>query len=569
MRETYHKADLCVIGGGMAGVLCAIAAARKNIKVVLMHDRPVFGGNASSEIRVPIGGAYGRDNRETGILEEICLENFYRNPSSNYFVWDSVLFDKVYSEPNIKPIMNCSCIKAETSGSEIVSVTGWQLTTETYHTVNAKYFADCSGDGILAPLTGAQFRMGREAKSEYNETIPPDVADSCTMGMSCTFQIRETESYKEFIPPKWAHVYKNDDDLPDCRHNLNHHLWWIELGGDKDCIHDTEELKLELLKIAFGVWDHFKNQGEHGYENWELEWIEFLPGKRESRRYKGHYVINQRDVEAGGNFEDVVAYAGWSMDDHYPDGFYHFDGHPTVHHPAPSPWGIPLRSLCSIDFDNLFFAGRNISATHAAFSSCRVIATCAMMGQAVGTAVSMLVNDNIDISELNINKLQQLLMYDDCYLPNIKREVSPLINKAVINYPVVCNGYDRKNENLWIGNKGDYIEFVFNEPQYINELRIIFDSDLNRNYVEWLDRSFQQMPHIYPLGETRFRLPETLIKKFKIVVCNEKNEVSEKSYENHLRFVKIEVNQSVKFIRLIPEETWGADGFRIFSVEPV
>ena len=126
-----------------------------------------------------------------------------------------------------------------------------------------------------------------------------------------------------------------------------------------------------------------------------------------------------------------------------------------------------------------------------------------------------------------------------------------------------------KNENLWIGNKGDYIEFVFNEPQYINELRIIFDSDLNRNYVEWLDRNFQQMPHIYPLGETRFRLPETLIKKFKIEVCNENNEVSEKSYENHLRFVKIEVNQSVKFIRLIPEETWGADSFRIFSVEPI
>ena len=569
MREAYHEVDLCVIGGGMAGVLCAIAAARKNIKVALMHDRPVFGGNASSEIRVPIGGAYGRDHRETGILEEICLENFYRNPSSNYFVWDSVLFDKVYSEPNIKPIMNCSCIKAQTSGSKIVSVTGWQLTTETYHTVNAKYFADCSGDGILAPLTGAQFRMGREAKSEYNETIPPDVADSCTMGMSCTFQIRETESYKEFIPPKWAYVYKNDEDLPDCRHNLDHHLWWIELGGNRDSIHDTEELKFELLKIAFGVWDHFKNQGDHGYENWDLEWIEFLPGKRESRRYKGNYVINQRDVEAGGKFEDVVAYAGWSMDDHFPDGFYHFDGHPTTHYPAPSPWGIPLRSWYSIDFDNLFFAGRNISATHAAFSSCRVIATCAMMGQAVGTTVSMLVNENIDISELNINKLQQLLMYDDCYLPNIIREVSPLINKASINYPVVCNGFDRKNENLWIGNKGDYIEFVFHEPQYIKELRIIFDSDLNRNYVECLNRNFQQMPHIYPLGETRFRLPETLIKKFKIEVCNENNEVSEKSYENHLRFVTIEVNQTAKWIRLIPEETWGADSFRIFSVEPI
>ena len=279
----------------MAGILCAIAAARKDIKVVLMHDRPVFGGNASGEIRVPIGGAYGKNNRETGILEEICLENFYRNPSSNYHIWDSILFEKVYTEPNITPLMNCSCMKAETSANAILSVTGWQLTTETYHTVKAKYFADCSGDGILAPLTGAEFRMGREAKSEYNETIPPDVADNCTMGMSCTFQIRETSSPKPFIAPKWAHIYATDDDLPDCRHSLEHHLWWIELGGENDCIHDTEELKFELLKIAFGVWDHFKNHGDHGFENWELDWIEFLPGKRESRRYIGDYVITQND----------------------------------------------------------------------------------------------------------------------------------------------------------------------------------------------------------------------------------------------------------------------------------
>ena len=568
MREKIHNVDLCVVGGGMAGILCAISAARKGIKVALMHDRPVFGGNASGEIRVPIGGAYGRNNRETGILEEICLENFYRNPSSNYSVWDSILFDKVYSEENIIPLMNCTCIDAETKDNQIVSVTGWQLTTETHHIVNAKYYADCSGDGILAPLTGAEFRMGREAKSEYNETIPPDVADSCTMGMSCTFQIRETESPKPFIPPKWAYVY-DDEDLPDCRHNLIHHLWWIELGGEHDGIHDTEELKFELLKIAFGIWDHFKNRGEHGYDNWEIDWIEFLPGKRESRRYIGDYVITQHDVEAGGKFDDVVAYAGWSMDDHFPQGFYYRGGHPTTHHPAPSPWGIPMRSLHSKDFENLFFAGRNISATHAAFSSCRVIATCAMMGQAVGTAVASMVHNNTDFAGLDINNLQQTLLYDDCYLPYVDRKVSSLLDNAKVNHPVVCNGHDRCDENLWIGGDGDFIDITFDEEKFVRELRIIFDSDLNRNFVEWLNRSFQQMPHIYPLGEDRFHLPETLIKEFTVEYYDKDGTVTTVDYENHLRFVQIPLSKNVTRIKLIPKSTWGCKDFRIFSVEPI
>lgn len=569
MRDKQHNVDLCVVGGGMAGILCALSAARKGVKVALMHDRPVFGGNASGEIRVPIGGAYGRNNRETGILEEICLENFYRNPSSNYSVWDSILFDKVYSEPDIIPIMNCSCMKAQTLGNHIVSVTGWQLTTETYHTVNAKYFADCSGDGILAPLTGAEFRMGREGKNEFNETIPPDQADSCTMGMSCTFQIKETNSPKPFIPPKWAYVYETDDDLPNDRHSLEHHLWWIELGGEQDCIHDTEDLKFELLKIAFGVWDHFKNKGDHGFENWEMDWIEFLPGKRESRRYIGDHVITQTDVENGGNFEDVVAYAGWSMDDHFPKGFYHRGSHPTIHHPAPSPWGIPLRSLHSKNFENLFFAGRNISATHAAFSSCRVIATCAMMGQAVGTAVALMVKNNTNFKELNIKELQQTLLSDDCFLTYVERKTSPLLSRATVNHPVVCNGRDRCDENLWIGKPGEYIEFTFNSPQFVRKLRVIFDSCLNRHFVTGFNRSFQQMPHIYPLGEDRFRLPETLIKDFTVEYEKPDGTIIKTPYQNHQRFVQIPISETVVSIRLIPTSTWGCENFRIFSVEPM
>lgn len=575
MKNLRHDADLCVIGGGMAGILCAIAAARKGVRVVLMHDRPVFGGNASGEIRVPIGGAYGKNNRETGILEEICLENFYRNPTSNYHIWDSILFEKVYTEPNITPLMNCSCLKAETNEKSIVSVTGWQLTTETYHTVYAKYYTDCSGDGILAPLTCAEYRMGREAKSEYNETIPPDVADTCTMGMSCTFQIRETDSPKPFIAPKWAYTYSSDEDLPDCRHfcngrySLAEHLWWIELGGDADCIHDTEDLKFELLKIAFGVWDHFKNQGNHGYENWEMDWIEFLPGKRESRRYVGDHVLTQHDVEAGGRFPDVVAYAGWSMDDHFPQGFYYREGHPTTHHPAPSPWGIPLRSLHSKDFENLFFAGRNISATHAAISSCRVIATCAMMGQAVGTAVAQMINEGISYREIDIEKLQQTLLYDDCYLPYVERNNRSLFAVADVNHEIVRNGRERGDENLWIGKEGDCVEYRFHAPQFVKELRLVFDSDLNRHFVEWLNRSFQQMPHIYPLGENRFRLPETLIREYQLEICDDKGIVSLETHENHLRFSTVAINKMVSSIKFIPRSTWGCEDFRLFCVEPI
>lgn len=157
-----HLADLCVIGGGLAGMCAAISAARRGIRVVLMHDRPVLGGNASSEIRMWIRGANGEDVRETGLVEEIALENCYRNPNMNFSIWDSILYEKVMLEENIKLLLNCSCLDAQMKGREISTVTGWQLTTQTYHRVQAKIFADCSGDSILAPLTGAAYRMGRE-----------------------------------------------------------------------------------------------------------------------------------------------------------------------------------------------------------------------------------------------------------------------------------------------------------------------------------------------------------------------------------------------------------------------
>ena len=164
LKSIYHKVDLCVVGGGLAGMCAAVAAARHGIKVALMHDRPVYGGNASSEIRMWVCGAHGKNNRETGIIEEIALETLYRNPYRRYPMWDAILFELINNEKNITPILNCSCNDIEMDGSKIKKVIGWQTTTQCYHIIEAKLFADCSGDSILAPLSGAEYRWGRESR---------------------------------------------------------------------------------------------------------------------------------------------------------------------------------------------------------------------------------------------------------------------------------------------------------------------------------------------------------------------------------------------------------------------
>ncbi|MBM3211985.1 FAD-dependent oxidoreductase, partial [Candidatus Poribacteria bacterium] len=513
MRQRNHKVDFCVIGGGLAGMCAAISAARHGAKVLLLQDRPVLGGNASSEIRMWVGGAHGKNNRETGILEEIMLENLYRNPHRNYSIWDSILYEKVKFEDNITMLLNCSANDLEMDKNQIRKVKGWQLTSETWHNVEASLFADCSGDSILAPLSCAEFRIGRESASEFNEDIEPPEADKKTMGMSCLIQARETDKPQPFIPPTWANKYLTDDDLPYRGHDIrNSNFWWIELGGEQDSIHDTEDIRDELLKVAFGIWDHIKNHGAHKADNWVLEWVGFLPGKRESRRYLGDHIITQNDVRAGGRFEDIVAYGGWSMDDHHPGGI-RWKGQPTIFHPAPSPYGIPYRSLYSKNISNLLFAGRNISATHAALSSTRVMATCAVIGQAVGTAASMAIQHGLTprgVYKERIYELQQTLMDDDCYLPWKTRGISELTKSARLtaaegNPEPIRNGIDRpvgENSNCWTGKLSSWICYSFNEPQEIKEFRFVFDSDLNRSRLN--------MPCNFPLNMELFAVPESI-----------------------------------------------------------
>jgi len=572
MRTIKHNVDLCVVGGGLAGMCAAISAARHGIKVLLMHDRPVLGGNASSEIRMWVCGARGPDKKETGIIEEIMLENLYRNPNAVYSIWDSILYEKVRFEENITMLLNCSCLDAQMEGNNIKSIKGWQLTTETWHIVEAKLFADCSGDSILAPLTGAEFRIGREASSEYNESIEPEVADKKTMGLSCLLQARETDRPQKFIPPSWAYKYLTDDELPQRGHLIkNTNFWWIEIGGENDSIHDTEELRDELLKIVFGVWDHIKNHGDHGAENWILDWVGFLPGKRESRRYIGDYVLTQNDVQAEGRFEDIIAYGGWPMDDHNPAGF-RYPGPPNINHYAPSPYGIPYRCLYSKNIGNLFFAGRNISTTHAALSSTRVMATCALLGQAVGTAASIAVKNNLTprgVYNEKIEELKQTLMDDDCYLPFNKRKIPELSANAQLSASdgdpsCLRNGFDRPvegNSNMWIGKKNSYVEYSFDGLKNVSKVRLVFDSDLNRKG--------QNMPCYYSLDQEPYKVPEVMVKDFRIDIKDANGNwiTCKKVVNNYQRLVKLDLSVEATAVRFIPEETWGSEEVHVFSFD--
>ena len=561
MRYVEHNVDVCVVGGGMAGVCAAIASARTGAKTLLMQDRPVLGGNASSEIRMQVDGARGKNTREAGIIEEIELENYYRNTSLAYPVWDSVLYEKVRFEENMTLLLNCTCQTAEMGeDGRILSVRGWTLNAETYHTVHAKFFIDCSGDSILAPLSGAKFAMGREGRDEFGEPIAPEVADTKTMGMSCLLMARETDRPQPYIKPEWAYTFETDADLPLAGHSVSTNFWWIELGGMGDAIHDTDEVRDELLKISFGVWDHMKNKGNHGCENWILEWVGFLPGKRESRRYRGEHIVTQHDVEAGGPFEDVIAVAGWTMDDHFPQGFYYREGHPTIYHPAPSPWGIPYRAIYSVNVPNLYFAGRNISVTHTALSSSRVAATCGVLGQAAGTAAALAVKTGCtDPRELDVKLLQDTLQWDDSWLPSVPRALSQATLSAKTDFPALRDGNDR--ENATAVELGQCVSYTWDAPVDLSCVRVIFDS--------FFDRPYNNLPAYFPLVQDKFKLPESLTKSYRIEVQKENGEwvVIADVATNRKRCVKHDIGFACTALRVIPTATWGADTANIFSLD--
>lgn len=506
MKVTHHRlsADVVIAGGGMAGTCAAIAAARNGAQVILVQNRPVLGGNASSEVRMHMVGANCSgarrdiDSRESGIIEELRLEEAVRNPQRSFHVWDLLLYEWVRRERRIALLLNTEVYGVRMDGERIVEAHASRGSTEDAFVLEAPIFVDATGDGRLGYEAGALYRVGREGRDEYGESLAVPVSDNKVLGSTILFTARKHDRPMPFQPPPWARRFERCEDLPHRKHEpYEYGFWWLEWGGHLDTIKENERIRDELLAIALGIWDHIKNRGDHGADNWALEWVGAIPGKRESRRFLGDYVLHQRDLQEPTPFFDEVAYGGWFIDTHPPEGIDSPD-RPCTQHYLRELFGIPLRCLYSRNVSNLFMAGRNISATHIAFASTRVMATCAVMGQAVGTAAARCAARGLTPRELvyssDLAVVQQQLLKDDAYLLHqVNQDPADLARQASVQasseVPTgeaanVVNGVarmTRSGQNRWISAPSGgpaWLELRFPQPTDVREIHLTFDTNL-------------------------------------------------------------------------------------------
>lgn len=507
MTQVKLECDVFVAGGGLAGVCAAVAAARNGAKVVLVQDRSRLGGNSSSEVKMHVVGANthkGRPGwREGGLIEEIRLDDAVNNPQRCWELWDLLLYDKVLSERNITLIMDSVLFAAETKDQRIERAFIRCDKTEHLYEVKAHVYCDCTGDSRLGLEAGAELRYGREPRSEFNEPLAPETPDQETLGSSILFTSRKHDRPMPFTPPKWARQVTKEQLLHRPTGSWEYGYWWIEWGGKLNTINDNERIRFELLSIVLGVWDYIKNSGAHPTSaNWALDWVGMMPGKRESRRLVGDHILTQFDLMGlNGDFDDAVAIGGWPMDDHPPGGFDRADLPPAVQVKTPI-YNIPLRSLYSRTVGNLLMAGRNISASHVAFTSTRVMATCAVMGQATGTAAAFCVRHGLLPRQLasdegRVRELQRTLLRDDQTI-NHRRNDDPadLARQAHITASSEAEGAPAANVldgfvrdepggavHRWsgeIGPDGAWIELAWDAPQTLRRVQITFDTGFPR-----------------------------------------------------------------------------------------
>ena len=505
-KKRRIETDVAVIGGGMAGICAAIAAARNGAKVVLIQNRSRLGGNASSEIRMHISGSTALKQvwRETGILEEILLDDAVLNQQNAYPMFDFVMYDKVTAEPNITLLLDTALFDAKAKGRKVESITAFCSQTEEIYEITAKHFADCTGDGTLAALVGAEYMRGREAESKWNESLAFPAADEKGMGNSLLFMADNFGKPMPFVAPKWARKFEYEDFRHRGVSSFEYGYWWIELGGEYDIVGDGQKLHRELLAILFGVWDYIKNSGNHPEsENWALTWVGMVQGKRESRRIAGDLIMTQRDVQIPQEYADGVAYGGWSLDDHPPAGMDDTSLKPARQVPLKGPYPIPLRSLYSKDFDNLWLAGRNISVSHVALSSTRVMATCATLGQAVGTAMQYAVAKKMTGREIvgsgpDIEALRQTLLRQDQSILNVTnqdkkdlaRNATATASEEEAGHKAesVLDGINRDikdgKSHQWRARAGSgkepWIALKWKSPVKVSQVEFTFDTGLHR-----------------------------------------------------------------------------------------
>jgi len=432
LEQVRRLADLVIVGGGLAGTCCAITAARQGLDVVLVQDRPILGGNSSSEVRLWVLGAtshMGNNNRwarEGGVIDEILVENMWRNAEGNPVLFDSILLELVERETRITLLLNTSVHEVEMRDPETIArAHAFCSQNETTYHLEAPLFVDASGDGILGFLSGAEFRMGAEAASEFDEPLGPSEPGQELLGHSLYFYSRDTGRPVRFVPPAFA--LDDITRIPRFRElrvaDSGCRLWWLEYGGNLDTVHQTEEIKWELWRVAYGVWNYIKNSGEFAdAANLTLEWMGTIPGKRESRRFMGDFILTQKDLVEQRLHADAVSFGGWAIDLHPADGIYSSQPGCTQWH-AKGVYQIPFRTMYSRNITNLFLTGRLISASHIAFGSTRVMATCAHNGQAVGVAAARCTRGHLlprDLLEVrHMNNLQQTLLRTGQHIPGV------------------------------------------------------------------------------------------------------------------------------------------------------
>jgi hypothetical protein len=444
--ETIHRSfDVVVVGGGISGTCAAISAARNGAKTALVHERSTLGGNSSSEVRL-----FPEDTcvfspwiKESGILEEIAVEERARNwePYIEGMMnshWDLVLYEWVKREKNLSLFLNTTMREVSMrDAAHIQAIHAPQLGTEREFILSAPLFIDATGDGVLGFRAGADFRWGREVRSEFHEVLAPADPTTGLMGNTLFFRARDTGKPVTFTKPDWAAEFDTEADLTDRGHgHFECGYWWIEVGTPLHPIKDNEEIRDEALRQLLGVWDHIKNHCtvdgvREKAKNFALEFVGFWPYKRESRRILGDYILTEKDVRDPSIHPDDIAYGAWGIDIHLPGGIHERNVPP---YPGPTsdenfkqygtiPYGIPLRSCYSRNVRNLLTAGRPISASYVAFASSRVLPTGAIVGQGVGAAAALCAKYNCDpktVAAEHADELQQLLLRQDASIPGVE-----------------------------------------------------------------------------------------------------------------------------------------------------
>jgi len=413
--KSAGKFDFVVIGGGIAGTCASLTAARLGLKVALIQDRSVLGGNNSSEVRVHLGGRINLEPYPAlgNLVNEIGpVKGGNAQPASYYE--DQKKLDAVLAEKNITLFLNFHANRVDKNGELIKAVHAVNTETSRELLFEAPLFADCTGDATIGALAGADFMMGREAKSEFGEATAPVIKDKMTMGASVQWYSKELSKPVEFPDIKWGLTF-NEKSVKVIKKGD----WNWETGMKYDQLKDFERIRDYGLMVVFSNWSFLKNHysGNEKFKYSQLKWVAYVSGKRESRRLIGDLILREQDLTERVNYPDGSAPTSWTIDLHYPDpeNTRYFPGEEFLsiaRHKPIYPYPIPYRCLYSRNVNNLFMAGRNISVTHVALGTVRVMRTTGMMGEVVGMAAAICKNHNIlprKVYESNLSDLKKLM----------------------------------------------------------------------------------------------------------------------------------------------------------------